>query len=466
MRRYIKPILLRIPAVRRYLDEKRAIAAALEEAKAQSDRLGDELASLRGTAEALAAERNTLRGQAEQLRAAAESLGAARDAALDQIERLQSEKTIERDGLVQQINDAELKINALSLDRDAALERAAQTKAAAESLAAERDVLSAEVRQLRQREDSLAVPLPQTVEVDISPNVASSACSFTFDQLLNRDYREHKMIFQIHVPKTAGTTVSQLFRQNGYWQLTLDDISNDFFSVVDEQRWLARAARDSHFFSGHFLLDHSIFRRIPGPHTIVTTLRHPIQRMLSYYNFSGRNPVMAYHADIAAGRMSVVDYAEFILSASGPQYCYFDDSGEGGYVHSGSASPRECLENLFTRVSFFGLTERFSEFATILGYLFDLDNVLVVNSGKVTSEMKNPEGAPLKRDLTPDESARLTALLRDDLWFYTLASQEYERRISDPKLQDILARLSALREPCANAMTQVRAIFSFNKASI
>ena len=47
MRRYVKPILLRIPAIRRYLDEKRAIAVALKEAKAQSDRLGGELASLR-----------------------------------------------------------------------------------------------------------------------------------------------------------------------------------------------------------------------------------------------------------------------------------------------------------------------------------------------------------------------------------------------------------------------------------
>ena len=308
------------------------------------------------------------------------------------------------------------------------------------SLLRERDAFVAQIAQLR----------PRTIEVDISPEVSCSHGALTFDHSLSRRHGGRKTVFHIHVPKTAGTTVSQLFRQNGYWQLSLDDFTNDFFSVVNEQSWFDRAARDSHLFSGHYRLDHSIFHRVPGPHFIVTTLRHPIQRMLSYYNFSGRHPIMTYHADIAAGRISVVEYAEFMLSASGPQYWYFSDRGS-------AATAKECLENLFTRVSFFGLTERFSEFATIIGYLFDLENVLVVNSGKVTSEMKNPEDAPLKTTLTDEETAKLSALLEDDLWFYTAAREEYERRIAEPQIKTLLAAMVPLNKACMEAAQRARA---------
>ena len=203
-------------------------------------------------------------------------------------------------------------------------------------------------------------------------------------------------------------------------------------------------------------MDHSIFDLIPGRHTIVTTLRHPIPRMLSYYNFASRNPVMAYHADLAAGRMSVIDYAQYILETSGPQYCFFDDSGEGTYLRSGTATAAECLENLLTKVSLFGLTDQFGEFATLLGYLLGFSNVLAVTPGKVSSELKSPQGLSLKTEVTKDEMGRLSTMLQDDLWFYDRAVEAYERRISAASLQAVLTNTEALRATVSNAMKSVR----------
>jgi hypothetical protein len=485
-----------LEAISRYLGTARDAALDdVEQHRSATAALSVERDDLLRQTSAVSAERDDLLRQIEQISSRLSGASAERDDLLRQIEQTSSRlsgASAERDDLLRRIEQVSSNSIAVSAERDSAMKQVGLLQASVKELAAERDEAAkrigesgttihsltdqleelqrrlaglvaeretflVEIKQLKKTAANLSAPLPQTVEVDISPTVSSSAEVISFDQLLDRENRERTTIFHIHVPKTAGTTVSQLFRQNGFWQLTLDDVTNDFFSVVDERRWFARAVRDSHLFSGHYRLDHSIFRRIPGPHTIVTTLRHPIKRMLSYYNFSGRHPIMAYHADIAAGRMSVVDYAEFILSASGPQYSYFDDTGAGAYVRSGSASAKECLENLFAKVTFFGLTERFWEFSVIAGNLFALDNVLSVNHGKVTSEMKNPAGTPLKTALTAGETRKLAVLLEDDLWFYEMAERKYKERIASPRIKAVLTATTPLKTAYARVRDQARA---------
>jgi hypothetical protein len=286
-----------------------------------------------------------------------------------------------------------------------------------------------------------------------------------FEQLLQRRNTkpEVDLVFHVHVPKASGRTVAGLLRQNDLFTLDFDMNSGSFFDIVPETTFLenygAPPPRRAYALTGHFRLDHPMLRRAWMPHVIITTLRHPIERMLSYYNHTIRVAGNPWHLEVADG-MPLVEYARKAHAAFGPQYSFFDDTGRGSFAPSGHATAEECLHNLVTRVGIFGLTERFDEFAVLIGYLLNRPGI-VISTRNVTSEIPSPTDLPTKVQLSEPERDELGELLKDDIWFYEEAAKEYERRISNPAIQRVFSealpliqtsrsnadRLSALRDP-------------------
>src|SRR5262249_11400867 len=181
--------------------------------------------------------------------------------------------------------------------------------------------------------------------------------------LLNRQVESLglDLVLNIHVPKAAGNTVNALFRQLGFTALALDMNTNDFFGPVRDDRWFENYAapppRDAYFLTGHMRLDQPIFRRLWMPHVIVSVLRDPIRRMISNYNFTLRRPGNPWHAEVVRNEMSFIEYAAKMLEAIGPQYSFFDDTGDGVFARTGRATVHECLANLRTRVGIYGLSD-------------------------------------------------------------------------------------------------------------
>lgn len=287
---------------------------------------------------------------------------------------------------------------------------------------------------------------------------------YTFQQLLDRQVEKFglDLVFHVHVPKASGGTVNALFRQNNFFALNFDMNRKDFFAVVSEERffesYLAPPPRPSYVLTGHFRLDHPIFRCAWMPHTIVTTLRDPIDRMLSNYNYTFRRPGNPWHDDVVNKGMSFVDYAANMYAAIGPQYSFFDDTGQGTFAPTGTATPQQCLDNLVSKVGLYGLTERFDEFAVLMGYLLGRPRILAVPRGNVTDSIPNPTGIPAKSTLTATEREELAELLKDDIWFYREAAKEYERRVADPRVQAVLAEAVPLVRSCQAAIQRLTAI--------
>jgi hypothetical protein len=287
---------------------------------------------------------------------------------------------------------------------------------------------------------------------------ARAVAPYTFRQLLEREVEKFglDLVLHIHVPKASGGTVNALFRQNNFFALNFDMNTKDFFALVSEEQFFngyrAPPPRPSYLLTGHFRLDHPIFRRAWMPHTIVTTLRDPIDRMVSNYNYTFRRPGNPWHDDVVSKGMPFVEYAANMYSAIGPQYSFFDDTGQGTFAPTGTATPQQCLHNLVTRVGLFGLTERFDEFAVLAAYLFGRPGVLAVPPRNVTDNIPNPSGIAPKTSLSDSERDELTSLLKDDIWFYQEAVKEYERRISDPRLQAVLAEALPMVRSCREIM--------------
>ena len=293
---------------------------------------------------------------------------------------------------------------------------------------------------------------------------ARAVAPYTFQQLLERQVEKLglDLAFHIHVPKASGGTVNVLFRQNNFLVLNFDMSTSDFFQDISEEQFLEAyrrpPPRQSYLLSGHFRLDHPIFRRVGVPHVVITTLRDPIDRMLSNYNFTLRMPHNPWHDDVVTKGMSFLEYAANMHAAIGPQYSFFDGTGRGTFAPTGAASAEECLDNLFTRVSLYGLTERFDEFTVLMGYLLGRPRILAVPRGNATNRIPNLTGAPSKTSLTAAERNEITNLLKDDIWFYQEAVKEYDRRISDPRLKAVFEQVLPLVRSCEAAMARVIAM--------
>src|SRR5262245_5190167 len=235
------------------------------------------------------------------------------------------------------------------------------------------------------------------------------ATPYTFEQLLNRQIEKSgvDLAVNIHIPKACGNTTNALFRQMGFLPISLDMNSNDFFHTVREDRWLegylAPPPRESYFLTGHLRLDHPIFRRIMTPYVVVTVLRDPIERILSHYNFTTRTPGSPWYDEVTTKGMSFLDYAANIYAAIGPQYGFFDDTGKGTFAPTGTATPERCFNNLTTSIGFYGLTDRFDEFAILSGYLLHRPEILSATRENVTKNLPDLNGIPLKTSLSKGE---------------------------------------------------------------
>ena len=287
---------------------------------------------------------------------------------------------------------------------------------------------------------------------------------YRFEQLLNREVEGLvlDLVFNIHIPKAAGNTVNALFRQLGFIPLSLDMNTNDFFATVREDRWFegyaAPPPRDAYLLTGHMRLDQPILRRLWMPHMIISVLRDPVERMLSNYNFTLRRPANPWHDEVVNQGMSFVEYSTKMLDAIGPQYSFFDNTGQGVFARTGNASVQECLTNLQTKVSFYGLSERFDEFAAMTGYLLGRAKILAIAPANVTSEIEDLTGLPPKTTLTAEELDGLGTVMKDDIWFYQQAVREYERRMSDARLQAIVSHALPLIKSSREAMSDVLAL--------
>ena len=65
---------------------------------------------------------------------------------------------------------------------------------------------------------------------------------------------------------------------------------------------------------------------------------------------------------------------------------------------------------------------------------------------------------PSKTSLDRAEREEITNLLKDDIWFYQEAVKEYDRRISDQRLQAVFDQVLPLVRSCGVAMARVIAM--------
>jgi Galactose-3-O-sulfotransferase len=113
----------------------------------------------------------------------------------------------------------------------------------------------------------------------------------------------------IHLPKTAGVTVSAILRgqYTDVERLERDKVGDDARALRVRSGGSARAV------AGH--MPYGLHKVLSRPCAYLTVLRDPVQRIASHYHWVSRHPSSPRHAELVSNRMSISDYVQWHSAA-------------------------------------------------------------------------------------------------------------------------------------------------------
>lgn len=225
----------------------------------------------------------------------------------------------------------------------------------------------------------------------------------------------------LHIPKTAGSTLLRIIeRQYHPEEIYSLYLRQDFraFEGLSEAR-----KAEIRIYRGHMMFGWD--QRLSRPATYFTILRDPVERALSYYYFTRKNPEHHHYDLIRSGDLSLAEYLE-------SQEELMMDNGQtrmlcgGYYIMEYGRLSREALEaaktNLRQNIEVAGLTERFDETLLLLKKAFGWGNVFYARQNVVRKR-------PRREELSPDTLAVIHKYNRLDTELYQFAQTLFEEQV-------------------------------------
>jgi hypothetical protein len=236
--------------------------------------------------------------------------------------------------------------------------------------------------------------------------------------------RRPRIIF-VHIPKTAGTSLQLLLNKH------IPNHGAPYLGGFDEY---AEKEKDRDFLSGHFTYEMA-FRRFPDAF-FITFLRDPVARVVSQYR-SLKNPASFSEDWRAVASAEIVEDMEFIWDATFEEFVFSERPHVVDHIRNLQtaflcdpdtqgpdrlASARWNLE----RIQFVGLQESYDRSVRLLKRRLPLP-WLALRRWKID---RANESISYDVEMSPRVSARLQALLDQDIALYAYARDLFERRIS------------------------------------
>lgn len=252
--------------------------------------------------------------------------------------------------------------------------------------------------------------------------------------------RDEDVLYFLHIPKTAGTTVAHLLESHFPQRLICP------VHLVKELARLPHAQLQPYrFFWGHF--GYRLTEFVPNEMIFITFLREPVEQVVSFYQFIRRNPQHYLHARASSDWPTLDQFVHdpaAIPHIRNPQLFHFlwdarliegVPTGIGAedirYMETVEAQMRaipehEQLERAGARLdrfAFVGLTERMEESLRLLAFTFgwkEFDSVPHLNTAprRLSAE-----------ELSGETLAAIRELTRLDAELYTHAKELFTERL-------------------------------------
>jgi Galactose-3-O-sulfotransferase len=242
----------------------------------------------------------------------------------------------------------------------------------------------------------------------------------------------------VHIPKTAGTTLTGVLRGN-FPAGGVRTIGNVFHGaggvdagpVVKLRESGPVVTRDIYLLGGH--LPFGVHQYLPSDTRYLTFLRDPVERTLSHYyrllTVRKRNPIpegMTFEQVLGGGEYLYDNLQTRMLSTTPEPF---------GEVTEEMLE--QAKQNLGTAFVCFGLADRFDESLVLLKRRLGLRSILYVSKRMTANRPRTEES---KEDLAPI-AERFNAY---DIELYRWASEQFEQTIAEQDA-DFAVEVAALR---------------------
>jgi hypothetical protein len=234
---------------------------------------------------------------------------------------------------------------------------------------------------------------------------------------LQHKLQDDDVLIHLHIPKTGGKSLDYLIEQK-----FPEDVSYRWKISYPTPKDVANIKFDPyHMIRGHFTA--KIAEYISKNPVFITMLRHPIERVVSFYYFVRSRPASIFY-DIA----NQIPIEEFINLKQPNLHWHINNqmvsvlSGQDDYSKIPSNEDLELSKNQLAQMPFFGLTEYFKESAQLLHYTFIWQNSFEV-------QHKNATGIrPTREEISPQTLQGILEYNQLDLELYTFADQLFHQR--------------------------------------
>ncbi len=169
-------------------------------------------------------------------------------------------------------------------------------------------------------------------------NNADNYATYLRKHLLSTSYepRKHVVCFS-HAPKTGGTSLESILAKNFLLSATLHINAPD----LNKQPEILKLKKNQpRLICGHHPMHGLLYQLLPEhPLFHLTQLRHPVDRILSYYNYIVGKKDHPMHSHIKDKCIT-----EFLQSEPSPELSNGQAKRFSGYLHSGTAADETLFE--------------------------------------------------------------------------------------------------------------------------
>lgn len=196
---------------------------------------------------------------------------------------------------------------------------------------------------------------------------------------------EAETVVFYHLPKTAGTTLNQIVRQNYTAERIVTPGIDSHAFVADFATWPDEKKAQIRLLQGH--LPFGIHYQLPQPSRCFTILRHPVERTISYYYHAMRDPQHYLYDLIHTDKMDLaglITSGEALMMNDGQTRLLssvWGDAPAGGVTD-------EMLDTAVAnlrKMTVVGLTEQFDATLLLLQHTFGWQNLYYTHANVGTN---------------------------------------------------------------------------------
>jgi hypothetical protein len=262
----------------------------------------------------------------------------------------------------------------------------------------------------------------------------------------------------LHIPKTAGMTLYQIMSRQYEADaiFTIGGLSElgKFKQLEMDERSTFKLIR------GH--MEFGLHEFLPGPSRYFTILRNPIDRVISYYYFLHQRPLDRMHKLIKNEKLSLPQFLDRKADplADNAQTRLLSGNWYGVAVgHCTEDMLEQAKENLRTRFSVVGLTERFDETLLLLQQAFGWRNLHYIRHN-VTNKR------PQKRDVSDEVLTAVSQANQLDIQLYQYAQTLFAEQIASYGEAAFSKKLKQFQTTNRQLAPLIRAYWAFRKVSV